>query len=94
MTAGETHKEATADLGVHEVPPEETNYSVIAKWARVTRHTVSKHYKMIQKMLGIKGTAPPYFTGLSGEAAYDTMTPESEKVPSYPCRLYEAILPP
>lgn len=49
----------TRDLDAHKVPPEETNYSVIAKGAKVTRHTVSKHYKMIQKMPGIKETAPP-----------------------------------
>ena len=36
--------------------PEETNYSVIAKGTKVTRHTVAKHYEMIQKMLGIQGT--------------------------------------
>ena len=38
--------------------PEETNYSAIAKGAKVTRHTVAKHYGMIQKMLGIQKTAP------------------------------------
>ena len=32
--------------------PDETNYSTIAKGTRVTRHTVAKHYEMIQKMLG------------------------------------------
>lgn len=36
--------------------PDETNYSVIAKGAKVTRHTVAKHFEMIQKMLGIQGT--------------------------------------
>ena len=36
--------------------PEEINYSVIAKGAKVTRHTVAKHFEMIQKMLGIQGT--------------------------------------
>ena len=38
--------------------PDETNYSVIAKGAKVTRHTVAKWYEIIQKMLGIKETAP------------------------------------
>lgn len=38
--------------------PDETNYSVIAKGAKVTRHTVSKHYELIQKMLGTKENAP------------------------------------
>ena len=38
--------------------PDETNYSTIAKGAKVTRHTVAKHYEMIQKMLGIQKTAP------------------------------------
>lgn len=38
--------------------PDETNYSAIAKGAKVTRHTVSRHYEMIQKMLGIQETAP------------------------------------
>lgn len=38
--------------------PEETNYSTIAKGAKVTRHTVAKHFEMIQKMLGIQKTAP------------------------------------
>ena len=38
--------------------PEETNYSTIAKGAKVTRHTVAKHFEMIQKMLGIQETAP------------------------------------
>ena len=38
--------------------PEEINYSVIAKGAKVTRHTVAKHYEMIQKMLGIQETVP------------------------------------
>ena len=33
--------------------PEETNYSVIAKGAKVTRHTVAKHYIMIQELLGM-----------------------------------------
>ena len=37
---------------------EETIYSVIAKGAKVTRHTVARHYEMIQKMLGIQETAP------------------------------------
>lgn len=32
----------------------ETNYSIVAKGAKVTRHTVAKHYGMIQKMLEIK----------------------------------------
>ena len=31
--------------------PDETNYSTIAKGANVTRHTVAKHYEMIQKMV-------------------------------------------
>ena len=31
--------------------PDETNYSAIAKGAKVTRHTVAKHFEMIQKML-------------------------------------------
>ena len=38
--------------------PDEMNYSVIAKGAKVTRHTVAKHYDMIQKMLGIEETVP------------------------------------
>ena len=38
--------------------PEETNYSVIAKGAQVTRHTVARHFEMLQKMLGIQETAP------------------------------------
>lgn len=38
--------------------PDETNYSTIAKGAKVTRHTVAKHFGMIQKMLGIQKTAP------------------------------------
>ena len=32
--------------------PDETNYSTIAKGAKVTRHTVAKHYEMVRKMLG------------------------------------------
>ena len=32
--------------------PDETNYSVIAKGAKVTRHTVAKWYRMILKVLG------------------------------------------
>ena len=31
--------------------PDETNYSVIAKGANVTRHTVAKHYGMIRGMV-------------------------------------------
>ena len=31
--------------------PDETNYSTIAKGAKVTRHTVAKWYEMIQGML-------------------------------------------
>ena len=31
--------------------PEEKNYSVIAKGAKVTRHTVAKHYETITEML-------------------------------------------
>lgn len=38
--------------------PDETNYSTIAKGAKVTRHTVAKHFEMIQKMLGIQKTTP------------------------------------
>lgn len=34
--------------------PEETNYSTIAKGAKVTRHTVAKWYEMIRNMLGQK----------------------------------------
>ena len=41
-----------------KIYPNETNYSAIAKGAKVTRHTVAKHYEMIQKMLGIQKTAP------------------------------------
>ena len=37
---------------------DETNYSAIAKGAKVTRHTVAKHYETIHKMLGIQETAP------------------------------------
>ena len=31
--------------------PGETNYSAIARGARVTRHTVAKHYELVRKML-------------------------------------------
>ena len=41
-----------------KIYPDETNYSTIAKGAKVTRHTVAKHFEMIQKMLGIQKTAP------------------------------------
>ena len=41
-----------------KIYPDETNYSVIAKGAKATRHTVSKHYELIQKMLGTKENAP------------------------------------
>ena len=37
---------------------EETNYSAIAKGAKVTQHTLAKHCEMIQKMLGPRETAP------------------------------------
>ena len=36
-----------------KIYPDETNYSVIAKGAKVTRHTVAKYYGMLQKMLNI-----------------------------------------
>lgn len=39
--------------------PDETNYSTIAEGAKVTRHTVAKHFAMIQKMLGMKENPPP-----------------------------------
>ena len=32
--------------------PDETNYSIIARGAKVTRHTVAKHYGMVREMLG------------------------------------------
>ena len=32
--------------------PDETNYSIIARGAKVTRHTVAKHYEMVREMLG------------------------------------------
>ena len=35
-----------------KIYPDETNYSTIAKGAKVTRHTVAKHFEMIQKILG------------------------------------------
>ena len=35
-----------------KIYPDETNYSTIAKGAKVTRHTVAKHYRMMQNMLG------------------------------------------
>ena len=35
-----------------KIYPDETNYSVIARGAKVTRHTVAKHYRMIWNMLG------------------------------------------
>ena len=41
-----------------KIYPDETNYSTIAKGAKVTRHTVANHYEMIQKMLGIQKNAP------------------------------------
>lgn len=41
-----------------KIYPDETNYSTIAKRAKVTRHTVAKHYELIQKKLGVKKTAP------------------------------------
>ena len=34
-----------------KIYPDETNYSTIAKGAKVTRHTVAKHFEMIQKMV-------------------------------------------
>ena len=34
-----------------KVYPDETNYSTIAKGARVTRHTVAKHYEVIRGMV-------------------------------------------
>ena len=34
---------------------DETNYSTITKGAKVTRHTVAKHFETIQKMLKIDG---------------------------------------
>lgn len=34
-----------------KIYPDETNYSVIARGAKVTRYTVAKHFEMIQKML-------------------------------------------
>ena len=34
-----------------KIYPDETNYSTIAKGAKVTRHTVAKHYEMIRKMV-------------------------------------------
>ena len=37
--------------------PEETNYSAIARGAKVPRHAVAKHFEMIQKILGIQETA-------------------------------------
>ena len=38
-----------------KIYPDETNYSTIAKGAKVTRHTVAKHFEMIQKMLKVDG---------------------------------------
>ena len=38
--------------------PVEINYSTIAKGVKVPQHTVVKHNEMIQKMLGMKETAP------------------------------------
>ena len=35
--------------------PDETNYSTIAKGTKVTKHTVAKHFEMIQKMPKIDG---------------------------------------
>lgn len=35
--------------------PDETNYSAIAKGAKVTRHTVAKHFEVIQKILKMDG---------------------------------------
>ena len=34
--------------------PDETNYSIIARGAKVTRHTVAKHYGMVREMLGFQ----------------------------------------
>lgn len=34
-----------------KIYPDETNYSTIAKEAKVTRHTVAKHYETITEML-------------------------------------------
>lgn len=49
--AGQTHKEAATDLVVYAAPSGETNYSVIAKGTKVTRHTVAKWYEMIREIL-------------------------------------------
>ena len=38
-----------------KIYPDETNYSVIAKGAKVTRHTVAKWYEMICKILNKQG---------------------------------------
>ena len=38
--------------------PNKTNYSTIAKGAKVTRHTVAKHHEIIQNMPGIKEISP------------------------------------
>ena len=34
--------------------PDETNYSIIAKGAKVNRHTVAKHYGIVREMLGFQ----------------------------------------
>lgn len=39
--------------------PCETNYSVIAKGANVTRHTVAKWYEMVRGMVEIQEQAAP-----------------------------------
>ena len=57
-----------------KIYPDETNYSTIAKGAKVTRHTVSKWYEMIQNMiLGMEvsrkkqnGVSDPY----SGDSSW------------------------
>ena len=36
------------------IHPDETNYSIIARGAKVTRHTVAKHYGMVREMLGFQ----------------------------------------
>lgn len=57
-TSRESNKETKEDMGVHEALPRRDELQCHCQGSQGDPDTVSKHYELIQKMLGTKENAP------------------------------------
>ena len=50
--------------------PDETNYSIIARGAKVNRHTAAKHYEMVREMLELWRKANNAIVNMSNQSKH------------------------